>query len=106
MECGADEFELDHYLTHEYTEFEAYFGQPVILCDFCVADFASYDPAYFGFSKGRKISSSDWTFVRRIIDIQLAPQHYCPNCSHLLSFMTFVEGCRQGNERGDSEARP
>lgn len=100
MECGADESELDHYLTHEYSEFKAYFGYHLVLCDFCVADFASYDPSYFGFSKGSAIGCSDWTFVRHLTDIKLRPEPYCPSCAHLVSFLNFVGRCRQSNDKG------
>lgn len=71
MECGGDDFELDHYTEHHYKEYELYFGQRLILCDFCDVDFSSYDPTYFGFPRGRRIGLQDWNFVREIKDKEL-----------------------------------
>jgi hypothetical protein len=99
MECGADDFELDHYKEHEYKVYEVYFGQRLILCDFCEVDFASYDPTYFGFPKGRPIGLKDWSFVREITEKELRKDKYCSNCQHRLPFLKFVEVCRRENGR-------
>ena len=55
MECGGDDFELDHFKEHNYTEYEIFFDQRLVLCDFCDVDFGSYDPTYFGFKKKRRL---------------------------------------------------
>src|SRR4028119_1295081 len=87
MECGADDFERDHYQSHDYTEYETYFGQRLILCDFCDVDFGSYDPTYFGFPKDRRLGLEEWNFIRDISDKELRPDKYCPECKHRLPFL-------------------
>lgn len=98
MECGSDEFELDHYKEHSYNEYELYFGIRLILCDFCDVDFGSYNPTHFGFTKGTKIGYEDFKFVREINDKELKLDKYCPKCEHRLPFLKFIEQCRLINE--------
>lgn len=98
MECGSDEFELDHYKEHSYNEYELYFGIRLILCDYCDVDFGSYDPTHLGFSKGTKIGYEDFKFVREIKDKELKLDKYCLKCEHRLPFLKFIEQCRIINE--------
>lgn len=99
MECGADEFEQDHYKDHEYKEYELYFGQRLILCDFCDVDFGSYDPTYFGFPKGKRVGLEDWNFIKDVTDKELRKDKYCPNCNHRLAFLKFLDVCRKNANR-------
>ena len=99
MECGTDDFELDHFETHEYLEFEAYFGQRLVLCDFCEADFPSYDPTYFGFPIGKRLHTDDWKFIQRITGNELQEVPYCPKCTRSLAFTSFIATCRSENRR-------
>ena len=57
-DCGHDGNEIDHYKEgkHTYHEFEV-FGFPIVLCNFCMVNFSSYDPEYFGFSQGTKVGT-------------------------------------------------
>lgn len=98
MECGGDEIELDHYQEHTYREFEAYFKQKLILCDFCDVDFGSYNPAHFGFKKGKKINYTDFNFVKEITDKSLRLDAFCPSCNHSLGFLNFISICRSENK--------
>jgi len=97
MECGIDDFELDHYKEHEYNEYEVYFGQRLILCDFCDVDFGSYDPVYFGFKKGQNLGFNDWSFIKKIDNKELRQTKFCPTCNYPLSFLKFVQACREKN---------
>lgn len=99
MECGSDDSELDHYKEHDYKEYELYFGQRVILCDFCDVDFGSYDPEYFGFPKGTRLGLQDFQFIREISDKELRKEKCCPECGHSLPFLNFVDKCRRENEK-------
>ena len=101
MECGSVELELDHFKNHDYKEYELYFGQRLILCDFCVVDFSSFDPTYFGFSAGKKLGFGDWAFIQDIHNKNLRKDKYCPQCKHRLPFLKFVYKCRQENEKNN-----
>lgn len=98
MECGGDEFELDHYREHSYKEYEVYYGQRLVFCDFCEVDFGSYDPTYFGFPQGTRLGLDDWEFVKYVEDKELRKDKYCPNCQHRLPFLKFVDKCQQENK--------
>ena len=100
MECGGDEMELNHFTEHNYKEYEVFFGQKLILCNFCDVDFGSYDPTHFGFEKGKKIGYEYFDFVRDIMDKDLKMDKYCPNCKCRLPFLKFVENCRVENKNG------
>lgn len=100
MECGGIKTELDHYEKHNYREYEAYFGQRIILCNFCDVDFSSFDPTYFGFKKNKKISFTDFSFVKDINDKQLRIDMFCPNCNYRLPFLNFIHKCRMENKNG------
>ncbi len=97
MECGADNSELRHYKEHEYKEYELYFGQRLILCDFCEVDFSSSDPTYFGFPKEKQMNIDQWSFIRVIKDKELRKDKFCPACNHRLPFLNFVKVCRDKN---------
>ncbi|MBX2842903.1 MAG: hypothetical protein KTR26_14125 [Flammeovirgaceae bacterium] len=99
MECGGDDFEQDHYKEHKYAEYELYFGQRLILCNFCDVDFGSFDPTYFGFPPGTKVGIGDFHFIREISDKELRKDKYCPECGYRLSFLKFVETCKRENEK-------
>ena len=99
MECGGDELELDHYQDHDYSEYNTYFGQKLILCDFCELDFSSYDPTYFGFPLGKRLGLMDWEFIRNIRDKELRKDKFCPKCEHRLPFLNFILRCRLANTK-------
>lgn len=99
MDCGAYEFELDHYKKHTYKEYELFFGLRLILCDFCDVDFGSYHPSHFGFTNGKRSGYGDFNFVREIPDKSLRIDKYCPDCKQRLPFLKFIAKCREINER-------
>ena len=99
MECGGDDFELDHFKRHNYSEYELFFQQRLILCDFCDVDFGSYDPSYFGFKKEKKIGIEHFNFIRDINNKEMTTDLYCTKCNYRLSFLKFVDKCRSENAK-------
>jgi hypothetical protein len=97
MDCGASEQGLQQLMTATYTEYQTYFNQRLVLCNFCDVDFSSYKPEYFGFSSDKKIGLQDFNFVRQVADKSLRVDKYCPHCDKRLAFLKFVNGCRQNN---------
>ena len=96
-ECGADDFELKHFEEHQYHEYVLYHELRLVLCDFCVVDFGSFDPTYFGFEKGKRIGYEDFEMLREISSNKLIKGKYCPECNYNLPFLKFVNQCRISN---------
>ena len=99
MDCGGNESVINHGQNGQYREYELYFQQRLILCDFCDVDFGSYDPTYFGFGRGKKLGYQDFNFTREIFDRSLKKDKYCLECKHRLSFLKFVQKCREENNK-------
>lgn len=99
MDCGWDEFELDHFETHRYNEHEIAFGAKLVLCDYCETDFGSYQKSFFGF-KDRQLDMMDFKFVREVHDKSLRKGYFCPTCNMTAPFLEFVALCRMKNAKG------
>lgn len=99
MDCGGEESEKDHYTEHEYKEWEVLFGERLILCNFCDADFASYKTDFFGFKNGRSIGFEHFNFIKDIRDKKLKIGWYCSSCQMTHSFLNFVAVCRENNSK-------
>ena len=93
-DCGHDPTELQHLAEgrHTYAEMRA-FGIAIVLCDFCRADFSSYDPTYFGRQKGTRLAR-EVIFVRDEQNLQPSKDKYCPTCGRRLAFLRFLEKVR------------
>jgi hypothetical protein len=105
-DCGWDvPAEIEHLneKRHSYTTYEIYRGLRLILCDFCVVDFGSYSPEYFGFERGRQISMRDFSLVKQIEHPGLIKDKFCRQCSRRLKFLNFVAEIRRINEEQGSE---
>jgi hypothetical protein len=100
-ECGGDPGELKELEEgyHTYSEYEVFSGLHLVLCDFCDADFSSYDPTFFGLPVGERLSIGKWHFVRRIQNPTRGKDKFCTACGHRLSFLRFVVRARQLNGR-------
>jgi len=94
-DCGHDPEELVHLAEgrHTYDEIET-LGARVVLCDFCQADFSSYDPTYFGQPRSARIGRSSMQLIRTIRDPRAAIDKFCPTCRHRLAFLRFVVEAR------------
>lgn len=55
-ECGGDPEEIEHFRLgkHTYQRFEVFAGLELTLCNFCMVDFGSYDPTFFGLPRGSR----------------------------------------------------
>lgn len=103
MDCGGETGELEEALSghHTYAEYRIFGELSLVLCDFCQADFSSYDPAFFGLPRGRKVGRErGWDFVREVQTF-VAKDKYCSGCGHRLSFLVFVAKARQLNNGRD-----
>jgi hypothetical protein len=97
MDCGASEAGLQQHTTATYTEYEVYFNQRLVLCNFCYVDFGSYKPEYFGLSRQKTIGLPDFNFVQDVTDKTLRVDKFCPECNKRLPFLKLVSVCRQQN---------
>jgi hypothetical protein len=101
-DCGHDQQEIDHALSGKHTyDLVRLFGRfTLILCDFCQVDFASYDPTYFGLAKGvDPLEASHLEFLKRIDQIYIGKDKFCPKCQHRQIFLDFVDKCRKLHEQ-------
>lgn len=96
--CGHLPKEIEHALTgvHTYSEMR-FFGQlSLVLCNFCMVDFGSQDPTYFGLPpKSRQHSYEKMEHRGQLSDIYIGKDKYCPACGHRLPFLEFVAEARQ-----------
>lgn len=98
FDCGDDPKELDDLAArrHSYSEVLA-FGIPIILCNFCQADFSSYDPQYFNRPRGTKLGLREFGFIREIRDPVAVKDRVCPTCGRRLAFLRFLARVREAD---------
>jgi hypothetical protein len=103
FDCGGDPKELQDLAErrHTYTEVLA-FQIPIILCDFCLADFASYDPEYFNQPKGTRLGLAEFVFVRELQNPTVEKDKFCGSCGRRLAFLRFVAATRDIEGQRDS----
>ncbi len=89
FDCGHIHRELDECIRgeHEYHVFEIW-GQEIVLCDFCDADFGSYSPDYWGLPEG-PLPDYPLHLVRKVESPSIGRDLYCANCNHRLDFLLF-----------------
>ncbi|MCG8710475.1 hypothetical protein JHU04_003768 [Brenneria sp. 4F2] len=89
FDCGHAKGELKECKRgeHEYNVWRLW-GQELVLCDFCDADFDSYFPDYWGLSS-KRIASYPLQWVRKVERPRIAEDLYCPACRHRLAFLLF-----------------
>ncbi len=99
-DCGHETSELGELVRgeHEYFWYSV-FGQRLVLCDFCDADFGSYLPQYFGLPDGPCGSYQGLERHETISDPQPAMDGYCATCQHRLAFLEFLRAARQHNSQ-------
>ena len=75
---------------HEYFEYRAFGSLKIVLCDFCDADFGSYNPEYFGLPKSRYVIGNDCLELqRKIYEPSVGKDLFCCKCKHRLAFIKF-----------------
>lgn len=96
-DCGHAETELADLAAgeHTYHEFRAFGQHSVILCDFCMVDFGSYYPSYFGLPDRGQLVGQVLDLVRSV-DPTGYPitDSYCEPCGHRLAFLRFLAAVR------------
>ena len=105
FDCGWDPTELDHLEEekHTYTEVLA-FGVPIVLCNFCLVDFSSYDPAFFSRAARTKLGLGEFVEVRAITNPSQGKDKFCPVCRRRLAFLKFLAKVRASGSEGTDGA--
>ncbi len=94
--CGASEVELDHFRrgVHKYHELEVLPGHRLVLCDFCMVDFGSYSPVFFGLPRDARIGYESMVHIRALDPGTLGRDKFCSQCGYRLKFLKFVLAVR------------
>ncbi|QTF08962.1 hypothetical protein HC231_14370 [Brenneria izadpanahii] len=89
FDCGHVRGELKECKRgeHEYNVWQLW-GQELVLCDFCDADFDSYTPVYWGLAD-KQNGSYPLQWIRKVERPRISEDLYCPNCKHRLAFLLF-----------------
>ena len=96
-DCGDRPSELEELrrAEHRYRWYRV-FGQRIVLCDFCDADFGSYFPEYFGLPPG---PCGDYGLepLEPVAHPKPAIDACCSTCKHRLAFLLFLQAAREFN---------
>jgi hypothetical protein len=89
FDCGHVAAELEECANgeHEYHVFSIW-GQEIVLCDFCDADFGSYFPDFWGLPAG-PLPDYPLELVRPVDRPEISKDQYCAACKHRLAFLLF-----------------
>ncbi len=97
MECGHLEQEIEHALAgkHTYAELRIFGDLTLVLCNFCIVDFGSYHPEFFGLPHNADIGFKKMQFVRELDKIEITKGKCCPTCGHRIQFLEFLVAARE-----------
>lgn len=99
-DCGHDPAEFEHLRKgkHTYAKFQV-FGSPIVLCDFCMVDFSSYDPTEFGLARDVRIGlgTSEFQEVKPLHDPGVERDLFCPACHRRLTYLNWLACVRDRN---------
>ena len=105
-DCGHDSAELDHLASdaHTYAEFEV-FGSRIVLCNFCMVDFSSYNGERFGLRQGKTIGlgTSEFRELRTVEETGVSKDKVCPACNRRLKFLNWVIDVKKRHGQPQSE---
>ncbi len=108
-DCGHLPEEVEHFRSgrHEYRLVSA-FGERMVLCDFCVVDFGSYEPGFFGLPPSTRIGlgTQHLVVMEPVLAPQLSKDAHCEGCSRRLKFLTWLEAVRRRHEGEEGNQRP
>lgn len=102
-DCGWDKTEIDHFRAkkHTYALFDVY-GSRLRLCDFCEADFSSYDPAYWGLSSRAQVGCGSVGFRKleelSAKDLSIGKTKFCPSCRSTLKLLRAARKARDASQ--------
>jgi hypothetical protein len=96
MECGGLPEELTHFREgeHTYHELEVLPGHRLILCNFCMVDFGSFDREFFGLPMSTNMGYGYMKLIRDVNDPSLGKDKFCRDCGYRLKFLEFVRAVR------------
>ncbi len=96
-DCGGVPEELEHFRAgkHSYNTYAVFPGLELTLCDFCRADFASYNPEFFGLPKTSRIGLEKMNIVRAVDSPAVLMGKVCTQCGLRLTFARFVVLARE-----------
>ena len=98
-DCGWDPVEVEHFQAknHTYGVFEVY-GSKLTLCNFCEADFSSYDPEYWGLPKRGLVGEGSAGFCKieqlAFEGLSIGKTKYCPSCRSTLKMVLAARKAR------------
>ena len=89
--------QIEHFRQrkHTYQRFEVFAGLELTLCNFCIVDFGSYDPTFFGLPRDSQVGFERMRFVQEAPNPTLGKDKYCPACRRRLAFLKFVAAARE-----------
>lgn len=93
-DCGHNPRELTELANgeHEYNVVTV-FGQELVLCDFCDADFDSYNHDYLGLPE-KFANNYPMEYISKVDDPRPGQDDYCPECDSRLAFLVFLKKVR------------
>jgi DNA-directed RNA polymerase subunit RPC12/RpoP len=101
FDCGHEPNEIEHFNNNEHEYYVVkVFGLEIQLCDFCDADFGSYNPSYFGLKEGPVEKHMSASFSDKISKPVIEKDYVCQQCSHRLKFLEFLKKARDINGKG------
>jgi hypothetical protein len=69
-------------------------GLELILCELCMVNFGSHDPAFFGQQRDVLIGFENMDIVKQIQSPSARQDMFCPKCGYRLRFLRFVKDAR------------
>ena len=96
-DCSHDPDELKDFANgvHEYDIYEI-LGNRLVLCDFCSADFDSYDHDFLGFPE-ELANNYPLEYVSKLEDPRLDQDSCCTRCDRRLAFLIVLKHIRDTN---------
>jgi len=96
-DCGHDPKELKEFAdgVHNYDVYEI-FGNRLVLCNFCSADFDSYDHDFLGFPE-ELANNYPLEYISKCDDPRLGEDRYCPECQCRLAYLVVLKDIRDKN---------
>ena len=86
-----------HALVQISPEFEV-LGSRIVLCDFCMVDFSSYDAELLGLPKGTaiRLGSPEFKELGPVEHAGPSKDKVCPACNRRLKFLNWILEVREG----------
>ena len=100
FDCGhltgeLKELEAGSHLYHQFHVF----GETIVLCDFCDADFGSYYPSFFGLPGEVPADQEyDLELICQIESPTREEDLYCAKCDHRHAFLSFLKAARERHQ--------